>query len=66
MTKLEKLEQDIQKLGRQELATLREWFRRYDADEWDRQIKEDVSCGRLDVLAREALADYKTGKTKEL
>ncbi len=63
MTRVEKLEQAIQKLGRQELAVLREWFRNYDAVEWDRQIEEDVHCGRLDILAKDALAAYKSGKT---
>jgi len=66
MTRIEKLEQDIQKLTRQELAALREWFRNYDADEWDQQIEEDVNSGKLEMLAKEALADYKTGKVKNL
>lgn len=33
MTRVEKLEQDIQKLNRQELAALMEWLRSYDAAE---------------------------------
>ena len=66
MTRLDRLERDIQKLGREELATLRDWFRRYDADEWDRQIEEDVRGGRLEGLAEEALAAHKAGRTKEL
>lgn len=66
MTRLEKLEREIQKLGREELATLRYWFRKYDSDEWDRQIEEDVRGGRLDRLAEEALAAHKAGGTKEL
>jgi hypothetical protein len=45
MTRLEKLESEIQKLGRGEFATLRDWFRKYDADEWDRQIEQDVRGG---------------------
>jgi hypothetical protein len=66
MSNLEKLEKDIRKLGRQELAVLREWFRNYDADEWDRQMEADVSCGKLDSLAKEALEAYKSGNTKEI
>ena len=66
MTKLEKLEREIQKLDREELASLRDWFRNYDADEWDRQIEKDVRGGRLDRLAEEALAAHKAGSTKEL
>ena len=66
MTKIEKLEHDVQKLGRKELATFRKWFRKYDADEWDQQIEEDVREGRMDKLAEEALAEHAAGTTKEL
>lgn len=66
MTKVEKLEREIQKLSRTELAAFREWFREYDFREWDRQIEEDVRAGKLDELAEEALTSHKAGKTKEL
>jgi hypothetical protein len=66
MTRLEKLEREIQRLGPEELATLRDWFRKYDAENWDRQIEEDASGGRFDNLAEEALAAHKAGRTKEL
>ena len=66
MTRMEKLEREIQKLSPQELADLRDWFRKYDAEAWDRQIEEDVRGGRLDGLAEQALAAHKTGRTKEL
>ena len=66
MTRIEKLEREIQKLNPEELAGLREWFRKYDAEAWDRQIEEDVRAGRLDALAEESLADYKAGRTKEI
>lgn len=66
MTRLEELEREIRKLNRAELAGLRDWFRKYDSDEWDRQIEEDVRGGRLDELARKALAAHKAGETKEL
>ena len=66
MTKIEKLEREVQELSRAELAAFREWFREYDSDEWDRQIEEDVRAGKLDALAEEAIADYKAGRTNEL
>ncbi len=66
MTKLEKLEREIQRLGPEELAILRDWFRKYDAEAWDRQIEEDVRVGKLDRLAEEALTAHKGGRTKEL
>ena len=66
MTKVKKIEQDVRKLNRDELAAFRKWFREYDSDEWDRQIEEDVRSGKLDKLADEALAAHRAGKSKEL
>ena len=66
MTRIEQLEQDIMALSRSELAALRDWFQSYLADEWDRQIEADVKAGKLDHLAREALAEHKAGRTKPL
>ena len=66
MTRMEKLEREIQKLSPEELADLRDWFRKYDAEAWDRQIEEDIRGGRLDGLAEQALAAHKAGRTKEL
>lgn len=66
MTRVEELANEIQRLSRQELAAFREWFRKYDSDEWDKEIEEDVLAGRLDKLANEAIAEHKAGRTKEL
>jgi hypothetical protein len=64
MSKVESLEQEVEKLTPEELAAFREWFAAYDADAWDRQIEGDVAAGRLDRLAAEALAAYERGETK--
>ncbi len=66
MAVVEKLEHEVKKLSHTQLAAFREWFREYDADEWDRQIEEDVRAGRLDELAEEALIEHKAGMLKEL
>ncbi|MBM4323578.1 MAG: hypothetical protein FJ115_08490 [Deltaproteobacteria bacterium] len=66
MTRLEKLEREIQRLGPDEIAILRDWFRKYDAEAWDRQIEEDARVGKLDRLGEEALTAHKGGRTKEL
>jgi hypothetical protein len=65
MTRVEELANGVQRLDRDELAAFRDWFRKYDSDEWDREIEEDVLAGRLDRLANEAIADHKAGRTKE-
>ena len=66
MTKIEKIEQDVRKLNRDELSAFYRWFRAFDSDEWDQQIEEDVLAGKLDKLAEEALAAHRAGKSKEL
>ena len=54
MTAIEKLEPEVRRLSREERAAFRDWFRRYDSDEWDREIEHDIRSGRLDALAEEA------------
>ena len=66
MARVEELANEVQQLSREELATFRDWFRKYDSDEWDREIEEDVLAGRLDTLANEAIAQHKAGRTQEL
>jgi len=66
MTKIEKIEQVVRKLNRDELSAFRRWFREFDSDEWDLQIEEDVRAGKLDKLADEALAAHRAGMSKEL
>jgi hypothetical protein len=59
MTKVEKLEKEVQNLSPDELATFREWFQKFDSDDWDRQIKEDIESGKLYNIAQEAVAAHK-------
>jgi len=66
MTTIEKLENEVQRLNRDELATFRDWFRKYDADEWDREIEADILAGKLESLATEALKAHEAGRTKEI
>jgi len=66
MSKVENIEQEVQRLKPSELAAFRRWFAEFDAEAWDRQIEEDVRKGKLDKLAEEALAAHRAGKSKEL
>lgn len=65
MTKVKKLEQEVQKLSRSEMAAFRKWFQAYDSEEWDREIEGDVRAGKLEKLAKEALVAHKAGKSME-
>jgi hypothetical protein len=64
MSKIEKIERDVQALSPEELAQFRAWFLEYDWAVWDRQIERDAEAGRLDDLAAKALRDHEAGKTR--
>jgi hypothetical protein len=66
MTKIEVLEQEVQKLSPEELAAFRDWFAEYDWQAWDRQIERDAAEGKLDRFAAEALAEFERGETREI
>jgi hypothetical protein len=66
MTKVEKIEQDIEALEPGELAWFRAWFAEFDAANWDAEIEADAKAGRLDALADKALADHRAGRTRLL
>ena len=59
MSKVEEIEQAIEKLSIEELAEIRAWL-------WDRDIERDAAAGRLDHLAEEALSEYRSGKARRL
>ncbi|UCD83521.1 MAG: hypothetical protein JSU92_09460 [Deltaproteobacteria bacterium] len=66
MSKIEELEREIKKLNREELANFCEWFRKFDSEEWDRQIEKDVLTGKLDKIAEKSVADHRAGRSKKL
>jgi hypothetical protein len=66
MSRVEQLEQQIASLDQDELRVLREWFARFDADDWDRQIASDAKNGKLARLAERALKDHKAGRSTDL
>ncbi|MBI4714601.1 MAG: hypothetical protein HY760_01415 [Nitrospirae bacterium] len=66
MTKVESLEEEVQKLSRRELDAFRKWFLQFDAEQWDRQIERDVRSGKLDQLAEKALSAHKRGESREI
>lgn len=66
MTKIEEIEKAIAALPEGELARFRVWFEAFDARAFDRRIERDAATGTLDALAEEALADLRSGKTRDL
>lgn len=66
MITAESLEQAVEQLPPEELAKFRRWFAQFDADAWDAQIEADAAAGKLDSLAEEALAEYRSGEAREM
>ena len=59
MSTVQEIETAIAKLTDKELAELRAFI-------WDRDIERDAASGRLDLLANEAIEDFRNGKTRPL
>ncbi len=66
MLPVETIEHAVEELSVEELAKFRRWFVEFDADAWDEQIEADAAAGKLEALALEALAEYHSGKAREL
>ena len=54
MTRVERLEREIERLLPEERVAFREWYEAFDAAEWDRQMEADVAAGKLDRVATAA------------
>lgn len=66
MSKIELIEQQIEKLSPAELAAFRTWYASFDAEAWDRQFEADVKAGKLDALAENALRGHTSGQSTKL
>lgn len=66
MSKVERIENEVESLSPEELATFRDWFFEHEWAAWDQQLERDVAAGKLDALANEALRDHASGRTSEL
>lgn len=60
MTTVESIEQAVAHLPPTDLAEFRRWFAEFDATAWDRQIEADATAGKLERLAEESLARYRS------
>lgn len=66
MTKVQALQEEIEKLDHDELAQLAEWIRERDWEAWDREIEEDSASGALEELMEEARKAHREGKSTKL
>ena len=66
MSKVELIEQQIEKLSPAELAAFRRWYAAFDAEAWDCQFEADVKAGKPDALADKALRAHTSGQSTKL
>ncbi len=66
MNTMKQIQDAIKRLSPEKLAEFRAWFAEFDAKLCDRQIEQDAAAGKLDALARQALAEFRAGLTQEL
>ena len=66
MQSIHEIESAISSLSYQEYSKLRRWFEERDAQLWDAQFEQDVNAGKFDMFAERAIAEYRSGKAKEL
>lgn len=51
---VEDIERQVSSLSESELARFSQWFEEFMADQWDRQIEQDMLSGRLDAALQRA------------
>ena len=66
MSTVPEIESAVRALSPQDLAAFRKWFVEFDAVLWDQQFEDDVTHGRLDRLADEALRELESGRCTDL
>lgn len=66
MSTLEQIEEAILTLSSEEFQSLKDWFFEVDYQRWDEQLEQDITDGKLETLAQEAIADYQAGHCQML
>jgi len=63
---IEELEAEIAQLPADQLARFSQWFEDFLADQWDRQIAQDLQSGRLEQAIKRADDHYQAGRCTPL
>jgi len=66
VARVQDIENQLPELSPDELTEFREWFARFDVEEWDRQLEADAEAGKLDALAERALRAHAAGQSTKL
>jgi hypothetical protein len=62
MSTVQEIKQAVRKLPLRKRLTVVRWITEFDNDEWDKEISDDASSGKLDFLVREGKEALKRGR----
>jgi hypothetical protein len=65
MSRVEEIEQAIQKLSPEEFAMVAQLVHALEQEHWDHQLDQDAAAGKLDFLRKEADAERESGLLQE-
>ncbi len=63
---VEEIKSAIEQLSLEERAKLAAWLHGWEDDEWDAQMKRDVTEGKLDHILREVDEDIGAGRLRDM
>ena len=63
---VEDLESHVSSLSATELIQFSQWFEEFMADQWDRQIEQDMLAGRLDAALQRTDDHREAGRVTPL
>ncbi|MEG3976530.1 hypothetical protein QUB70_27695 [Microcoleus sp. A003_D6] len=66
MNALPEIEAAIQQLPEKDVRQLVTWLQNYLDEKWDRQMREDLSTGKLNALIAKAEADIAANKVRDI
>ena len=63
---VEDLIRAVSELPTDQLCIFRAWYEKFDANTRNEQLEDAATTGKLDALAKAALADHQAGRSCEL
>ena len=66
MENIQTIEKAVSKLSKLYLKNFRNWYEKFDQKVWDDQFKEDAKSGKFDMIADQAISDFRAGKCKKI
>lgn len=66
MGTVEEIAKAVEQLPREKLAEFNAWYEEFVAAFFDAELERDVTAGKFDAMAEQAIADFKAGRSREL